>query len=79
MNELAANGMSADLDQRMNNYMVKIRTTSEEMKGRRTPLTQFLTKITKAFTSLENQLDKDDPYPRFPQRFRKPGMSLPGS
>lgn len=61
MNELAANGMSADLDQRMNNYMVKIRTTSEEMKGRRTPLTQFLTKITKAFTSLENQLDKDDP------------------
>lgn len=60
LNELAANGMTSDLDTRMNNYMVKVRTTLEEMKGRRTPLTQFLTKITKAFTSLENQLDKDD-------------------
>ena len=60
LDELAANGMSSDLDTRMNNYMVKVRTTLEEMKGRRTPLTHFLTKITKAFTSLENQLDKDD-------------------
>lgn len=60
LNELAANGMTSDLDTRMNNYMVKVRTTLEEMKGRRTPLTQFLTKITKAFTSLENQLDKDN-------------------
>lgn len=61
IDELSANGMNADLDARMNNYLVKIRTTVEDMKGRRTPLTQFLTKITKAFTSLENQLDKDDP------------------
>lgn len=58
--ELAEKGMSPELDKRMSAYMVKARVTAEEMKGRRSGITQYLTKISKHFTSLENQLDKDD-------------------
>lgn len=61
IDRMNAEGMTPELDQAMNDYMVKIRTTVENMKNRRTPLTQLLTRITKSFTTLENQLDKDDP------------------
>lgn len=57
---LQSEGMSAQLDAEMNSYLVKIRVTLEQMKSRRAPLTQFLTKITKTFTALESQVDRDE-------------------
>lgn len=55
--ELNEKGMSAELDKKMNDYLVKVDITVKKMNDRRSPLTRLLTQITKAFTSLENSLD----------------------
>ena len=56
---LKVNGMSQELDEQMNTYLVKCRTTITQMKERREPLTKMLTAISRAFTSLENKIDRD--------------------
>jgi len=54
--ELNEKGMSAELDKKMNDYLVKVDITVKKMNDRRSPLTRLLTQITKAFTYLENSL-----------------------
>ena len=59
LESLKTNGMSQELDEQMNVYLVKCRKTIEDMKTRREPLTKMLTAISRAFTSLENKIDRD--------------------
>ncbi len=50
------NGMSPELDQELNDYQVKLKTTLQTMEARRKPLTKFLDDIGTQFTSMENQI-----------------------
>jgi hypothetical protein len=56
--ELSKQGMTPELDAKINDYLVKVNTTIKNMKEKREPLTQFLTKIQRTFTGLENELDR---------------------
>lgn len=60
LDRIKTEGMSPELDVEANNYLVRVRTTIANMEGARKPLTQFLTRITKEFTRLENELDRDN-------------------
>jgi hypothetical protein len=51
-----AKGMSDALDEKCNQYLVKVRETAKAMNDRRSPVTQLMTQVAKQFTSLENEL-----------------------
>ena len=55
--KIQANGMSKEIDQEINNYLVKIKNTLKDVKEKRTPITQVLSTISKEFTSCEQLLD----------------------
>lgn len=56
-----AEGMSQELDKRMNDWQVKAKEALKKNNDRRTPITQLLTRISKEFTALENPLDSSKP------------------
>lgn len=49
-------GMSDELDEKCNAYMVQVNKTSKAMNERRSPITQLMTQVAKQFTTLENEL-----------------------
>ena len=51
------NGMSKELDEQCNKYLVACRTTQSHIKQQRMPITQLFDNIKKIFTGMENQLD----------------------
>lgn len=51
------NGMTPELDQRANKYLVNCRGAKKEMEEERKPITQLFDQIRKEFTSTENLLD----------------------
>lgn len=55
--EIAAKGMSDELDQKVAKYLDKTRRTVKEMNERRAPLTKLFDQVRKEFTSLENEID----------------------
>lgn len=50
------NGMSDEVDTKINAYQVKVKERLQEMYDRRTPLTKLFDKVKSAFTEQENQL-----------------------
>lgn len=54
---LAEQGMTDDLDQRIARYLEKAKATLRKMNGRRTPVTQLFDHIRRAYTTLENTID----------------------
>lgn len=56
--ELNGGAMSAELDDKAKNLLVKIGTTLKAMKERREPFTQLAAALSKQFTSLEADLDQ---------------------
>ncbi|WP_433863209.1 hypothetical protein [Sphingobacterium thalpophilum] len=56
-----AEGMSPELDKRMNDWQVKAKEALKKNNERRTPITQLLTRISREFTALENPLDPSKP------------------
>ena len=59
--KVQANGMSKEIDQEINNYLVKIKNTLKDVKDKRTPITQVLATISKEFTGCEQLLDSKRP------------------
>lgn len=55
--KIQTNGMSKEIDQEINNYLVKIKNTLKDVKDKRTPITQVLASISKEFTGCEQLLD----------------------
>lgn len=49
-------GMSEELDEKANLYMVQVIKTIKAMNERRAPITQLFTQVAKQFTTLENEL-----------------------
>lgn len=65
LDTIQAEGMTPELDARCNSFLVKVKTTIEEMEGRRKPVTQIFDFIKSQFTALENTLspkNKDSIY-----------------
>ena len=56
LDTIEAAGMSDELDQKCNDFLVKIRKTDALLKERRNPVTQLFTQITKRFTSIEKEM-----------------------
>ena len=54
---LAEQGMTDELDQRIARYLEKAKATLRKMNGRRTPVTQLFDHIRRAYTTLENTID----------------------
>lgn len=54
--EQAKKGMTDELDEKLNNYLVKLKTTHKKMNDARSPLTRALDSVIKEFTGLENQI-----------------------
>jgi hypothetical protein len=65
INEIKANGMSAELDERANKFLVNCRNAKSEIEAERKPITTFFDTIRKQFTEIEGNLDpkKADTYP----------------
>lgn len=57
LQQIAAGGMTADVDQRANNFLANCRKAKDEMNESRKPVTQILDAIKTEFTSVENSLD----------------------
>jgi hypothetical protein len=57
LDTIEGSGMSDELDEKCNRFLVKVRTTISEMNDRRKPITQIMDLIKKEFTTLEAQLD----------------------
>jgi len=57
LDEISANGMNDELDQRCNGYLVKLKNTYIDLNDRRKPLTELFDKIRTVFTDLENKID----------------------
>ncbi len=57
LDTIEASGMSDELDNQCNVFLVKVRTTHSQMNERRKPITQIMDLIKKEFTTLEAQLD----------------------
>ena len=55
--KIQTNGMSKEIDQEINNYLVKLKNTLKDVKEKRTPITQILSTISKEFTTCEQLLD----------------------
>jgi hypothetical protein len=56
--EIQEKGMSDEYDQKINDYLVKLKSTTKSLNERRSPITQFFTSIAKQFTNLESQVDQ---------------------
>lgn len=56
LDTIEAEGMSVELDQQLNDMIVRLSTAVEKMEGKRKPGTQMMTQIAKVFTGLENDL-----------------------
>lgn len=66
MDTIEANGgiNSPEMDQSVNDLLVKVRATRDKMNERRAPITQFMTSVAKLFTTQEAALDpKGDTLP----------------
>lgn len=61
LDTIQAEGMNDELDSKCNGYLVKVRTTIQEMNDRRKPITQIMDVLKKEFTSLESELDPKSP------------------
>ena len=46
-----------ELDAKVSQYIERVKVTVKEMNDRRKPFTQLLTQVSKAFTTLENEID----------------------
>ena len=57
LNLKTENGMTAELDTAMNDFLVKVRTAKEESESRRKPITQIFDQIKSAFTTIEKAMD----------------------
>ncbi len=55
--KIQTNGMSAEIDKEINDYLVKLNKTLKFVKDKRTPITQVLATISKEFTGCEQLLD----------------------
>jgi hypothetical protein len=54
-------GMSNDLDAAANEWQVKAKKAVQIMNDRRSPITQIMTRVAKAFTELESKIDPTKP------------------
>ena len=52
---------SDDLDAKVSQYIERVKVTVKEMNDRRKPFTQLLTQVSKAFTTLEGNIDLKSP------------------
>ena len=70
--EIDAKGMSQDLDERCNKFLVNCRTAKTDIENQRKPITAYFDEVRKSFTSLEGQLDpkKADAVPAKIQAYR---------
>ena len=59
--KIQANGMSAELDKEINDYLVKLNAVLKLVKEKRIPITQVLSTISKEFTTCEQLLDSKRP------------------
>lgn len=57
INEIQAKGMSAELDERANKFLVNCRNAKSEIEAERKPITTFFDSIRKQFTEIEGKLD----------------------
>ncbi|WP_141672809.1 hypothetical protein [Flavobacterium crassostreae] len=55
--EIQENGMSAQLDERANKFLVNCRTAKTDIENQRKPITAFFDTIRKQFTEIEGKLD----------------------
>lgn len=65
-------GMTAELDERANNYLVNINKATKQMKEDRSAVTQIMDQLKKMYTEVENELDpkKDNTIPNRVQKER---------
>jgi len=56
LSKIEQKGMNEEMDREANDYLVKVRKTSELINEQRKPITQLLDQIKKNFTSLEAEL-----------------------
>lgn len=71
--EIKTNGrISDELDVRLNNYLVNVRTATKEINEQRSPITTMFTAISKLYTGLEGLIDvtKPETTPAKIQKFR---------
>lgn len=63
--EIEANGMSPEMDERANKFLVNCRNAKSEIESERKPITAFFDTIRKQFTEIEGNLDpkKANTYP----------------
>ena len=61
LDTIEAEGMSDDVDAALNVWQGKAKELLPIMTGRRSPITQIMTKMAKFFTELENKLDPKKP------------------
>lgn len=63
--EIQEKGMSAEMDERANKFLVNCRNAKSEIEAERKPITAFFDTIRKQFTEIEGNLDpkKADSYP----------------
>lgn len=57
INEIQTKGMSAELDERANKFLVNCRNAKSEIEVERKPITAFFDSIRKQFTEIEGKLD----------------------
>jgi len=57
VSEIDTNGMSQELDERCNKYLVNCRNAKTEIENERKPITAYFDAVRKEFTTLEGQLD----------------------
>lgn len=55
--EIQENGMSPELDERANKFLVNCRTAKNDIENQRKPITAFFDTIRKQFTEIEGKLD----------------------
>lgn len=67
LDTVEAEGMTDELDAKINEWQVKAKVALSKNNERRTPITQVLTRISREFTALENPLDSSKPDSLFSQ------------
>lgn len=67
LDTVEAEGMTDELDAKINEWQVKAKQALVKNNERRTPITQLLTRISREFTALENPLDSSKPDSLFSQ------------
>lgn len=61
LDTIDAEGMTEDIDAALNTWQTNAKKATEIMNKRRSPITQIMSKMTKMFTTLENDLDPTKP------------------